>query len=82
MEVSFLVTTNRQVLSDGMEYDCVKNGMSLSEAKKYLDSKEGKRQEEYIKFAQEKYSNGETSLQYYEEYLQPLQHIRRSCWGH
>ena len=71
MEVSFLVTTNRQVLSDGMEYDCVKNGMSLSEAKKYLDSKEGKRQEEYIKFAQEKYSNGETSLQYYAEYLQP-----------
>ena len=36
-----------------------------------MDSKEGKRQEEYIKFAQEKYSNGETSLQYYEEYLQP-----------
>ena len=29
------------------------------------------KQEEYIKFAQEKYSNGETSMQYFEEYLQP-----------
>lgn len=28
-------------------------------------------QEEYIKFSQEKYSNGETSIQYFEEYLQP-----------
>lgn len=37
---------------------------------KFLASKEGK-QEEYIKFAQEKYSNGETSMQYFEEYLQP-----------
>ena len=32
---------------------------------------EGRMQEEYIKFAQEKYSNGETSLQYFEEYLKP-----------
>ena len=41
------------------------------EAKKFLASKEGCKQEEYIKFAQEKYSNGETSMQYFEEYLQP-----------
>ncbi len=61
----------KQVLSDGMEYDYVKKGMSLSQAKKYLASKEGRKQEEYIKFSQEKYSNGETSLQYFEEYLQP-----------
>lgn len=60
-----------QVLSDGMEYDYVKRGMSLSEAKMYLASAEGRKQEEYIKFAQEKYSNGETSLQFFEEYLQP-----------
>lgn len=45
--------------------------MSLLEAKKFLASKEGRKQEEYIKFAQEKYSNGETSIQYFEEYLQP-----------
>lgn len=61
----------KQILSDGMEYDYVKRGMSLFEAKQYLSSKEGRKQEKYIKFAQEKYSNGETSLQYFEEYLQP-----------
>ena len=61
----------KQILSDGMEYDYVKRGMSLLEAKKFLASKEGCKQEEYIKFAQEKYSNGETSIQYFEEYLQP-----------
>ena len=61
----------RQVLSDGMEYDYVQKGMSLCEAKKFLASKEGSKQEGYIMFAQEKYSNGETSLQYFEEYLLP-----------
>lgn len=61
----------KQVLSDGMEYDYVQKGMSLHEAKQFLSSKEGRKQEEYIMFAQEKYSNGETSLQYFEEYLHP-----------
>lgn len=61
----------RQVLSNGMEYDYVQRGMSLHEAKQFLSSSEGQKQEEYIMFAQEKYSNGETSLQYFEEYLQP-----------
>ena len=31
----------KQILSDGMEYDYVKRGMSLLEAKKFLASKEG-----------------------------------------
>ena len=61
----------KQVLSDGMEYDYVQKGMTIQEAKYFLSSKEGRKQEEYIKFAQEKYSNGETSMQYFEEYLQP-----------
>jgi len=61
----------KQILSDGMEYDYVKKGMSLGDARKYLASKEGSKQESYILFAQEKYSNGETSLHYFEEYLQP-----------
>lgn len=60
----------KQVLSEGMVYDYVKKGMSLYEAKQFLAS-EGKKQEGYIMFAQEKYSNGETSLQYFEEYLHP-----------
>jgi len=61
----------KQVLSDGMEYDYVKNGMPLQEARKFLNSKQGMQQMSYIEFAQEKYSNGETSLQYFEEYLRP-----------
>ena len=61
----------KQVLSDGMAYDYVQKGMSLREAKQFLSSKEGRKQKEYILFAQEKYSNGETSLQYFEEYLHP-----------
>ena len=62
----------KQILADGMEYDCVKKGMSHQEAQRFVNSKEGYKQREYIMFAQEKYSNGETSLQYFEEYLQPL----------
>lgn len=61
----------KQVLSDGMEYDCVQRGMSLQEARQFLATKEGRKQEAYIMFAQEKYSNGETSLQYFEKYLHP-----------
>ena len=61
----------KQILSEGMEYDYVKKGMSLTDARKYLASREGSKQESYILFAQEKYSNGETSLHYFKEYLQP-----------
>lgn len=61
----------KQVLSEGMEYDYVQKGMSLREARQFLSSEEGQRQKDYIMFAQEKYSNGETSLQYFEEYLHP-----------
>lgn len=61
----------RQVLSDGMEYDYVQRGMSLQKAKEFVNSKQGMKQRGYIEFAQEKYSNGETSLQYFEEYLKP-----------
>ena len=61
----------RQVLADGMTYDYVKRGMSVAEAEQFLSSKEGRKQQGYIEFAQEKYSNGETSLQYLEEFLRP-----------
>lgn len=61
----------KQVLSEGMLYDSVKRGMTKEDAEKYLKSKEGSRQMEYIMFAQEKYSNGETSMQYFDEFLQP-----------
>lgn len=61
----------RQILSEGMEYDYVKRGMNLNEAKQFLSSNEGRKQKEYILFSQEKYSNGETSMQYFDEYLRP-----------
>jgi len=53
-----------------MVYDYVKSGKSKEEARKYVAS-QGWLQKEYIKFAQEKYSNGETSLRYFDEFLQP-----------
>ncbi len=61
----------RQVLADGMLYDHVKGGMDLKDAKEYLSTKEGKKQQKFIEFAQEKYSNGETSLRFFEEFLLP-----------
>lgn len=61
----------RQILSDGMEYDYMKNGNSRKEAEEYFQTREGRHQIEYIEFAQEKYSNGETAMQFFEEYLLP-----------
>ncbi len=61
----------RQVLSDGMLYDQVKSGISKDKAGEFSNSKEGRKQQKYIEFSQEKYSNGETSLQYFEERISP-----------
>ena len=61
----------RQVLSEGMVYDYIQKGMSKTEAEQYLQTKEGSKQQGYIEFAQEKYSNGETAMQYFYEYLLP-----------
>lgn len=60
-----------QVLSDGMLYDLVQQGKTKEEARKYLSSKDGRKQFEYRKFAQEKYSNGETAVQFLEEAIAP-----------
>lgn len=59
------------VLSEGMLYDLVRAGKTLKEARQFLASKDGSNQKAYIEFAQEKYSNGETAMRYFEEYLQP-----------
>ena len=58
-----------------MKYDYVQEGMTIKEAEKYLSSKEGRKQKDYIMFGQEKYSNGETSLQYFQEYLLPVKSL-------
>lgn len=60
-----------QVLADGMKYDLIQSGKSVREAEAFLNSPEGFRQQEYRKFAQEKYSNGETAMQFLGEYLVP-----------
>ena len=60
-----------EVLSDGMLYELVRDGMALKDARRFLTSKKGQDQKRYIEFSQEKYSNGETAMQYFEEYLQP-----------
>ena len=43
----------KQVLSDGMLYDYIKRGMKKEDAEKYLQSKEGSKQMEYIMYAQD-----------------------------
>lgn len=61
----------REVLSDGMLYDLMREGKTFRDAKRFLASKDGRNQQAYIEFSQEKYSNGETTMQYFEECLQP-----------
>lgn len=61
----------QNVLSTGMEYDCIQLGMSRDDARRFVRSTEGHEQESYIMYSQEKYSNGETALQYFEKHLQP-----------
>lgn len=41
----------KQILADGMEYDYMKNGHSRKEAEEYFQTREGRRQLEYITFA-------------------------------
>lgn len=61
----------KRVLSDGMVYDYVQKGFTRQEAERYLKTNEGSKQMGYIMFGQEKYSNGETALQYFEDNLVP-----------
>lgn len=49
----------------------MKNGHSQKEAEDYFQTQERRNQIEYIGFAQEKYSNVETAMQFFEEYLLP-----------
>ena len=54
-----------------MEYDYVKKGMTPSQARAFLNTDLGVKQLGRIMFAQEKYSNGETLLQYFHNHLNP-----------
>ena len=59
-----------KVLAEGYIYEHAKRGMSKSEVESMRSSKEMWKQMEYMKFAQEKYSNGETTLQILDDYLE------------
>ncbi len=60
-----------QVLADGYIYEHIRRGTPKEQREQLRDSWEFRQQMEYIKFAQEKYSNGETTLQMLDDYMEP-----------
>lgn len=58
------------ILQEGYVYEHVRRGMSKSLMSELRRSDRMQKQIEYIKFAQEKYSNGETALQMLEDFLE------------
>ncbi|PZD97564.1 ATPase [Paenibacillus sambharensis] len=61
------------VLREDILYQQMNKGMSKAQAAEYETTYEYKKKLEIIQFSQEKYSNGETSMQFFEEYLLPGQ---------
>lgn len=60
-----------QILSDGYVYEHVRKGLPKEQREAFKSSFEIKQQMEFLKFAQEKYSNGETTLQMLDDYIEP-----------
>lgn len=60
-----------QVLGDGYIYEHVRRGMPREQAERLRDTNEMRNRMEILKFAQEKYSNGETTLQMLDDYIEP-----------
>lgn len=60
-----------QVLEDGYIYEHIRRGMPREQRESFRNSKATWQQLENIKFAQEKYSNGETTLQMLDDYIEP-----------
>lgn len=61
-----------QVLGDGYIYEHVRRGMPREQAERLRDTNEMRNRMEILKFAQEKYSNGETTLQMLDDYIEPM----------
>ncbi len=59
------------ILEEGYIYEHVRRGMPKSQIDTLRSSKEMWKQMEFMKFAQEKYSNGETTIQLLDDYLEP-----------
>lgn len=60
-----------QVLEDGYIYEHIRRGMPREQRESFRNSKATWQQLENIKFAQEKYSNGEMTLQMLDDYIEP-----------
>ncbi len=60
-----------QILGDGYVYEHVRRGMPKEQIEQLRNSVKMIEQMEYMKFAQEKYSNGETTLQLLDDYMEP-----------
>ena len=54
-----------------MVFDKTVGGMGEQIAMKFMGSAAGKIERERVEFSQEKYSNGETSMQYFDENIRP-----------
>lgn len=59
------------ILEDGYIYEHVRRGLPKEQVKHMRASDQLQKQMEYLKYAQEKYSNGETTLQLLEDYIEP-----------
>ena len=60
-----------QILEDGYVYEHIRRGMPKEQRENLKNSYKMKRDIECLVFAQEKYSNGETTLQLLEDYIEP-----------
>lgn len=60
-----------QILNDGYIYEHIKRGMDKKSREDFKNSAKVHKQIEYLKFAQEKYSNGETTLQMFDDFVEP-----------
>lgn len=60
-----------QVLEDGYVYEHVRRGLAREQREAFRKSYATEKRLEILKYAQEKYSNGETTLQMLDDYLEP-----------
>lgn len=60
-----------QVLEDGYIYEHIRRGLPKEQRTLFKNAKETRQQLENLQYAQEKYSNGETTLQMLDDYIEP-----------
>lgn len=60
-----------QILGDGYVYEHVRRGLAREQREEFRNSHATEQRLEILKYAQEKYSNGETTLQMLDDYMEP-----------